>query len=131
MLPWPIRSTFIPGLQFFFWFIISMFVKNGSRICNESRIHRFFFGGLPSLITINRMFLYFLNTGGKVLVLDIWQGRDSGPYMNALVFSWSAGAFLVSFICKLDFYFTFKGRLVFIPKFYMIIVPMSTLMKSI
>ena len=32
--------------------------------------------------------------GGQVLLLDVWRGRDSGPYMHALHFMFGMGAFL-------------------------------------
>jgi len=41
-----------------------------------------------------------LDTGGNVLVLDIWKGRDSGPYMHAAHFCFGVGAFLAPVISK-------------------------------
>ncbi len=39
-----------------------------------------------------------LDTGGNVQMLDIWTGRDSGPYMHALSFVWSVGAVLAPLV---------------------------------
>ena len=41
-----------------------------------------------------------LDTGGNVLLLNIWQGRDSGPYMHALHFTFGIGAFLAPLISR-------------------------------
>merc|ERR1719483_1347931 len=41
-----------------------------------------------------------LDTGGNVLLLDIWKGRDSGPYMHALHFTFGIGAFLAPVISR-------------------------------
>lgn len=38
------------------------------------------------------------DTGGNVQMLDIWTGRDSGPYMHSLHFIWSVGAVLAPLI---------------------------------
>ena len=35
-----------------------------------------------------------LDAGGNVLCLDVWQGRDGGPYMHSIHFSFAIGAFL-------------------------------------
>ena len=35
-----------------------------------------------------------LNTGENVLILDIWKGRESGPYMHALHFTLGIGTLL-------------------------------------
>jgi FHS family Na+ dependent glucose MFS transporter 1 len=41
-----------------------------------------------------------LDTAGSVTVLQIWQGRDSGPYMHALHFTFGVGAFLAPVISR-------------------------------
>jgi len=41
-----------------------------------------------------------LDTGGNVLILKIWNGRDSGPYMHALHFTFGLGAFLAPVISR-------------------------------
>ncbi|KAJ1525620.1 hypothetical protein ONE63_008840 [Megalurothrips usitatus] len=43
--------------------------------------------------------LGFLTTGGNVLCLDLW-GRNSGPFMQALHFSFSLGIFLAPFLSQ-------------------------------
>jgi len=41
-----------------------------------------------------------LDTAGNVLLLDIWKGRESGPYMHALHFTFGVGAFLAPVVAK-------------------------------
>ena len=41
-----------------------------------------------------------LDTAGNVTLLKIWAGRDSGPYMHALHFSFGIGAFLAPVISR-------------------------------
>jgi len=41
-----------------------------------------------------------LDTGGNVLLLRIWEGRDSGPYMHAIHFTFGIGAFLAPLISR-------------------------------
>merc|ERR1719367_1154579 len=41
-----------------------------------------------------------LNTGENVLILEIWKGRESGPYMHALHFTFGIGAFLAPLISR-------------------------------
>ena len=41
-----------------------------------------------------------LDTGGNVLLLRIWEGRDSGPYMHAIHFTFGIGAFLAPLIAR-------------------------------
>ena len=41
-----------------------------------------------------------LDTGSQVLLLDVWRGRDSGPYMHALHFMFGMGAFLAPVIAR-------------------------------
>ena len=41
-----------------------------------------------------------MDTGGNVLILNIWSGRDSGPYMHALHFTFGLGAFLAPVIAR-------------------------------
>jgi len=41
-----------------------------------------------------------LDTGGQVLLLDVWRGRDSGPYMHALHFMYGIGAFLAPVLAR-------------------------------
>jgi len=41
-----------------------------------------------------------LDTGSQVLLLDVWRGRDSGPYMHALHFMFGIGAFLAPVIAR-------------------------------
>merc|ERR1711936_215829 len=41
-----------------------------------------------------------MDTGGNVLLLNIWEGRDSGPYMHAIHFTFGIGAFLAPLISK-------------------------------
>lgn len=40
------------------------------------------------------------DAGGQVLLLDIWRGRESGPYMHALHFFFGIGAFLAPMIAR-------------------------------
>jgi len=42
----------------------------------------------------------FLDAGGNVLLLQIWKGRDSGPYMHALHFTFGIGAFLAPVLAR-------------------------------
>ena len=42
----------------------------------------------------------FLDTGGNSLLLGIWAGRDSGPYMHALHFTFGLGAFLAPLLAR-------------------------------
>ena len=42
----------------------------------------------------------FLVTGGNSLLLGIWAGRSSGPYMHALHFSYGLGAFLAPILAR-------------------------------
>ena len=41
-----------------------------------------------------------MDTGGNVLLLNIWEGRDSGPYMHAIHFTFGIGAFLAPLISR-------------------------------
>ena len=41
-----------------------------------------------------------IDTAGNVTLLKIWAGRDSGPYMHALHFSFGIGAFLAPVISR-------------------------------
>merc|ERR1712130_146842 len=41
-----------------------------------------------------------MDTGGNVLLLRIWEGRDSGPYMHAIHFTFGIGAFLAPLISR-------------------------------
>ena len=41
-----------------------------------------------------------LDNAVNVLVLSIWEGRNSGPYMHALHFTWGLGAFLAPLTAK-------------------------------
>jgi len=50
-----------------------------------------FFGGIGSAS---------FDAGGQVVLLDIWRGRDSGPYMHALHFFFGIGAFLAPLIAR-------------------------------
>jgi len=42
----------------------------------------------------------FLDAGGNVLLLQTWKGRDSGPYMHALHFTFGLGAFLAPVLAR-------------------------------
>ncbi len=39
-----------------------------------------------------------LDAGGNVMCLEIWRGRNGGPYMHSIHFSFSLGAFLAPLI---------------------------------
>ena len=39
-----------------------------------------------------------LDTAGNTMILEIWEGRDSGPYMHAMHFCFGLGAFLAPLI---------------------------------
>ena len=41
-----------------------------------------------------------VDTASNMLILNIWEGRDSGPYMHALHFTFGLGAFLAPLIAK-------------------------------
>ena len=41
-----------------------------------------------------------LDNAVNVIVLKIWEGRNSGPYMHALHFTWGLGAFLAPLTAK-------------------------------
>ena len=41
-----------------------------------------------------------VNTVGNVIILNIWQGRDSGPYMHSLHFTFGLGAFLAPVVAR-------------------------------
>ena len=41
-----------------------------------------------------------VDTAGNVIILNIWEGRDSGPYMHALHFTFGLGAFLAPLIAR-------------------------------
>ncbi|XP_025998771.1 sodium-dependent glucose transporter 1 [Astatotilapia calliptera] len=49
-----------------------------------------------------------IDTGGNVLILDTW-GEQSGPHLQALHFSFAAGAFVSPIIAKLVFGTDWKG----------------------
>ena len=58
---------------------------------------------LPSLYTVallGGLASGSLDTGGNVLLLNIWSGRDSGPYMHALHFTFGIGAFLAPVVAR-------------------------------
>ncbi|XP_063060482.1 sodium-dependent glucose transporter 1-like [Engraulis encrasicolus] len=58
-----------------------------------------FLTGLMSCVGVS---MGFLDTGGNVLILSIW-GSQAGPHMQALHFSFAAGAFISPIIAKLLF----------------------------
>ena len=41
-----------------------------------------------------------VDTAGNVIILNIWEGRDSGPYMHAVHFCFGLGAFLAPLIAR-------------------------------
>ena len=41
-----------------------------------------------------------LGAGGNVVLLNIWEGRDSGPYLHALHFTYGVGAVLAPLIAR-------------------------------
>ena len=41
-----------------------------------------------------------LDTAGNTIILNIWEGRDSGPYMHAMHFCFGLGAFLAPLIAR-------------------------------
>ena len=41
-----------------------------------------------------------VDTAGNVIILKIWEGRDSGPYMHAVHFCFGLGAFLAPLIAR-------------------------------
>ena len=41
-----------------------------------------------------------VDTAGNVIILNIWEGRDSGPYMHAVHFTFGLGAFLAPLIAR-------------------------------
>ena len=58
---------------------------------------------LPSLYTVallGGLASGSLDTGGNVLLLHTWSGRDSGPYMHALHFTFGIGAFLAPVVAR-------------------------------
>ncbi|XP_061668535.1 sodium-dependent glucose transporter 1 isoform X2 [Syngnathoides biaculeatus] len=61
--------------------------------------HALLLTGFMSSIGIS---MGILDTGGNVLILNMW-GKDAGPHMQALHFSFAAGAFVSPVIAKLLF----------------------------
>ncbi|KAJ8270776.1 hypothetical protein GJAV_G00119160 [Gymnothorax javanicus] len=57
---------------------------------------------LTALMSSIGMSMGVLDTGGNVLILDTW-GDQAGPHMQALHFSFAAGAFVSPIIAKLIF----------------------------
>ncbi|XP_028858188.1 sodium-dependent glucose transporter 1 [Denticeps clupeoides] len=57
---------------------------------------------LAALMSCIGMSMGFLDTGGNVLILYTW-GDQSGPHMQALHFSFAAGAFVSPIIAKMIF----------------------------
>ncbi|XP_028460867.1 LOW QUALITY PROTEIN: sodium-dependent glucose transporter 1 [Perca flavescens] len=57
---------------------------------------------LAGLMSLIGMSMGILDTGGNVLVLNTW-GEQAGPHMQALHFSFAAGAFVSPIIAKLLF----------------------------
>ncbi|XP_076129266.1 sodium-dependent glucose transporter 1 isoform X1 [Alosa pseudoharengus] len=57
---------------------------------------------LTALMSCVGISMGFLDTGGNVLILNIW-GSQAGPHMQALHFSFAAGAFVSPIIAKLVF----------------------------
>ncbi|KAL2081948.1 hypothetical protein ACEWY4_021766 [Coilia grayii] len=57
---------------------------------------------LTALMSCVGISMGFLDTGGNVLILNIW-GSQAGPHMQALHFSFAAGAFFSPIIAKLIF----------------------------
>ncbi|XP_062406527.1 sodium-dependent glucose transporter 1 [Sardina pilchardus] len=57
---------------------------------------------LTALMSCVGISMGFLDTGGNVLILNIW-GSQAGPHMQALHFSFAAGAFISPIIAKLVF----------------------------
>ncbi|XP_078131281.1 sodium-dependent glucose transporter 1 isoform X2 [Sander vitreus] len=57
---------------------------------------------LTGLMSLIGMSMGILDTGGNVLILNTW-GEQAGPHMQALHFSFAAGAFVSPIIAKLLF----------------------------
>ena len=41
-----------------------------------------------------------VDTAGNVIILNIWEGRDSGPYMHSVHFTFGLGAFLAPLVAR-------------------------------
>ncbi|KAK2713364.1 hypothetical protein QYM36_009282 [Artemia franciscana] len=57
------------------------------------------FGALMTAMSLMGAGMGFLDTGGNVMCIDLW-GKDSGPYMQALHFSFGAGAFVAPLLAE-------------------------------
>ncbi|KAK2713841.1 hypothetical protein QYM36_009655 [Artemia franciscana] len=57
------------------------------------------FGALMTAMSLMGAGMGFLDTGGNVMCIDLWR-KDSGPYMQALHFSFGAGAFVAPLLAE-------------------------------
>ncbi|XP_063079279.1 sodium-dependent glucose transporter 1 [Engraulis encrasicolus] len=84
-----------PHLLLGFSMLVTAFGMIAIPFCKKA----LFLTGLMSCVGVS---MGFLDTGGNVLILSIW-GSESGPHMQALHFSFAAGAFFSPIIAKLLF----------------------------
>ncbi|XP_051951397.1 sodium-dependent glucose transporter 1-like [Xyrauchen texanus] len=84
-----------PYLFLGFSLVITAFGMCGTPFCKQAWL-------LTALVSSVGMSMGVIDTGGNVLILDTW-GEQAGPYMQALHFSFAAGAFASPIIAKLVF----------------------------
>lgn len=84
-----------PHLLLGFSMLITAFGLCAIPFCKEALLLTAFMSSIGMLTGV-------LDTGGNVLILNTW-GEQSGPHMQALHFSFAAGAFMSPIIAKLVF----------------------------
>lgn len=84
-----------PHLLLGFSLLITAFGMSGTPFCRKAWL-------LTALMSSVGVSMGVLDTGGNVLILNTW-GEQAGPHMQALHFSFAAGAFVSPIIAKLLF----------------------------
>ncbi|KAI7799934.1 sodium-dependent glucose transporter 1-like [Triplophysa rosa] len=84
-----------PHLLLGFSLLITAFGMSGTPFCKKAWL-------LTALMSSVGVSMGVLDTGGNVLILNTW-GEHAGPHMQALHFSFAAGAFVSPIIAKLLF----------------------------
>ncbi|XP_052441829.1 sodium-dependent glucose transporter 1 isoform X5 [Carassius gibelio] len=84
-----------PHLLLGFSLLITAFGMSGTPFCKKSWLLTVLMSGVGVSVGV-------LDTGGNVLILNTW-GKQAGPHLQALHFSFAAGAFASPIIAKLFF----------------------------
>lgn len=84
-----------PHLLLGFSLLITAFGMSGTPLCNKAWLLTVLMSGVGVSMGV-------LDTGGNVLILNTW-GEQAGPHLQALHFSFAAGAFASPIIAKLLF----------------------------